>query len=180
MIFLMESSCPMMFETSSSLLSGVFETLKAMVSSGSKVASRSLARSLRQSAAGHGMDSASGSILKFCNSSRDCVSRPMASICSMEIIPAESGVMIGMATVCGVAVGWGCAGYPSADGAAFCAAGAVFSSGRSEVRFSAENARRRICSTSSPSMPSSRALPPSWKLASMKVQPSSIAATPAL
>ena len=102
----------------------------------------------------------------------------MASICSMEIMFADSGVIIGMATVCGAAAvcAWGMA--PSAAGWAFCVAG--FSSGRSVVRFSAENARRRVCSTSSPSMPSSRALPPSWKLASMNVQPSSIAATPAL
>ena len=49
-----------------------------------------------------------------------------------------------------------------------------------EERFSEEKARRRICSTSSGESPSSRAFPPSWKLASMKVQPSSLAASPTL
>ena len=176
MIFLMVSSRSTMFETSSEVAVGVSEILKSMVSSFSKVTSRSFARSLRQSAAGQGMESASGSILKFCNSSIDCVSRPSASICSIEIMPAGIGDMI-VAARCGAADAAGAS--PGAAGAA-AAAAAAFSSPRSAERFSEENALRRICSTSSGFMPSSRALPPSWKLASMKVQPSSLAASPTL
>ena len=166
MIFLMASSWPTMLDTNSDVAVGVSEILKSMVSSSSKVASRSLARSLRQSAAGHGMERASGSILKFCNSSRDWVSRPMASICSMGIMLALNA---GMMVVCGGAAAWEDSLW-----------GSGFASSRSEERFSLEKARRRICSTSSSPKPRSRARPPIWKEVSIKVQPSSMAASAAL
>ena len=173
MIFLMVSSRSTMFETSSVVAVGVSEILNSMVSSFSNATSRSFARSFLQSAAGQGMERASGSILKFCRSSIDCVSRPSASICSIEIIPVGSGEII-------VGFGMDSTTGPWPAGAAAAAGASWRTSSRSLERFSEENALRKTCSTSSGERPSSRAFPPSWKLASMKVQPSSLAASPAL
>ena len=161
MIFLRASSWSTMFETISVVAVGVSETLNSIDSSGWKATLRSLARSLRQSAVGQGMDSASGSILWFCRSSRDCVSSPMASICSMEIILAESGEMMFGATFGAAGAAWVWAAGSSG------VSSTTFSGMRLEERFSSENALRRICSASVTERPSSWAFWPSWKAASM-------------